>query len=168
MQGGEENMPLSVHVWDFASRDFKTIQPNATLGEAMEVLSEKRETGARRQSLVVVNRKGEYVGVISMRNILNAFKSEFHTWVDLLGQDGWEDALQKGLKKCNYRLIEDYLVKVPTLKMSDDLMKAFKILTEKNLVVRAIPVIEADRVEAVVRVPDLFGAFVEAYRKVGE
>ena len=160
-------MPLSVHVWDFVDRDYKTIAPDATLGEAMEALSEKRASGRRRQSLVVVDKKNHYLGILSMRNILNAFKPEFNIWVGLLGKEGWNDALEKGLKKCDYRLVEEYMVKVPALKMSDDLLKAYKILTEKNLVVRAVPVVEAEKVEGVVRIPDLFEAFMTAYRKLG-
>jgi CBS domain-containing protein len=158
-------MPLSVHVWDFVSRDFKTIGPEATLGEAMLAMDEPGPAGRRRRSLVVVDRNMKYLGVISMRNILDAFKPEFSWWHSVLGGDGWTDAMEKGLKQCNFRLVEDYMVKTPILTMGDDLIKAYKILTEKNLIVRAIPVVEADKVEGVVRIPDLFEAFTEAYRK---
>lgn len=159
-------MPLSVRVWDFVDREFETIDPQATLGEAMETLKEsKHRDGSPRQSLVVVDTKGRCLGVLSMRNILDAFKSEFKLWVGLLGKDGWDEALQKGLKQCNYRLVEDYMVKVPYLSLGDDLLKAYRILTEKGLSVRCLPVVEADKVEGVVRIPNLFNTFVEAYRK---
>ena len=158
-------MPLSVRVWDFLDRNFQTIGPDATLGDAMELMHKAGKDGAVSRSLVVVDGKMHPLGVISMRNILDAFKPEFKIWTGLLGQDGWQDALEKGLKECNYRLVRDYMIKVPYLRMGDDLMKAFKVLTEKNLEVRAVPVVEADRVEGVVRIPELFEAFVEAYYK---
>ena len=160
-------MPLTVHVWDIVDRDFLSIAPDATLGEAMELLANsKRTSGAERQSLVVVDKKNRYLGVLSMRNILNAFKPEFKIWLTLLGKEGWDEALQKGLKQSNYRLVQDYMVQVPTLKLGDDIIKAYRILTTKDLIVRAVPVVEAEKVEGVVRIPDLFNAFYEAHRKV--
>ena len=159
-------MPLSVRVWDFMDRDFATIGPEATLGEAMEAMSEAARKGAKNRSLVVVDKNNHPLGVLSMRNILDAFKPEFRVWSTLLGEEGWGEALNKGLKQCNYRLVQDYMVQVPSLKMSDDLIRAFKLLTEKKLEVRLLPVVEAEKVEGVVRIPDLFEIFVEAYRKI--
>ena len=145
-------MPLSVHVWDFMDRNFETIGPQATLGEAMIAMDNASKVCAHTRSLVVVDKKQRPLGVISMRNILDAFKPEFKVWSGLLGQDGWNEALEKGLKQCNFRLVEDYMVKVPHLSMGDTLMTAFKVLTEKNLQVR---------------IPELFETFVTAYRKIG-
>ncbi|MEW5723308.1 MAG: CBS domain-containing protein [Thermodesulfobacteriota bacterium] len=159
-------MPLTVHVWDFVDRKFYTIAPDATLGEAMEKMSEASKECAHTRSLVVVDKKRRPLGVISMRNILDAFKSEFKRWSSLLGKDGWAEALDKGLKECNFRFVEDYMVKVPSLKMGDDIIQAYLVLTEKKLEVRMVPVVEADEVVGVVRIPDLFDAFVEAYRKI--
>lgn len=160
-------MPLSVHVWDFMDRDYVSIRPDAALGEAMETLYQARTaSGAERQSMVVLDKKQRPLGVLSMRNILDGFKSEFRTWTTLLGQAGWDEALEKGLKKCNYRLVEDYMVQVPTLRVSDSLVQAYRILTEKNLAVRLIPVVEAEQIAGVVRIPDLFRVFVDAYRKM--
>ncbi|MFH1089976.1 MAG: CBS domain-containing protein [Pseudomonadota bacterium] len=158
-------MPLSVPVWDFMDRNFSTISPESTLGEALEAMDEATKAGSHARSLVVINENGEYVGVISMRNILDAFKPEFSSWLGLFGKDGWDESLRKGLQQCNVRKVKDYMVKVPALKMSDDLVKAFKILTERGLEVRAVPVVEAGKVEGVVHIPDLFDIFVEAYRK---
>ena len=126
-------MPLSVRVWDFMDRDFATIGPEATLGEAMEAMSEAARKGAKNRSLVVVDNNNHPLGVLSMRNILDAFKPEFRVWSTLLGEEGWGEALNKGLKQCNYRLVQDYMVQVPSLKMSDDLIRAFKLLTEKKI-----------------------------------
>jgi len=159
-------MPLSVRVWDFLDRNFQTIGPDATLGEAMEAMSEAAKKGVKGMSLVVVDKDNHPLGVISMRNILDAFKPEFSIWQGLLGKSGWDEAMQKGLKQCHYRLVSDYMVKVPSLRMGDDLLRAYRLLTEKNLQVRALPVVEADKVEGVVRIPDLFEAFAEAYQKV--
>lgn len=158
-------MSLTVHVWEFLNRDFKTIAPSATLGEAMEVLSHPMKSGGRRQSLVVVDEKDRPLGVIAVRHILEAFKSEFGVWAGLLKHDGLGDALEKGLKQCDYRLVEDYMVHVPTLKMGDDLLTAYKTLTDRSLAVRAIPVVEAEKVEGIVRIPDLFKSFFDAYKK---
>ena len=158
-------MPLTIHVWDIMDRAFKTIGPEATLGEAMELMSEAAQVCAHSRSLIVVNKHDHPLGVISMRNILDAFKPEFSRWAALLGDESWEDALHKGLEQCNYRLVEDYMVTVPSLKMSDTILTVFKLLTDKKLPVRALPVVEAEKVEGVVRIPDLFEAFVEAYRK---
>lgn len=160
-------MPLSVHVWDFMDRNFETIGPQATLGEAMIAMDNASKVCAHTRSLVVVDKKQRPLGVISMRNILDAFKPEFKVWSGLLGQEGWNEALEKGLKQCNFRLVEDYMVKVPHLSMGDTLMTAFKVLTEKNLQVRMVPVVEAEKVEGVVRIPELFETFVTAYRKIG-
>ncbi|MEW6265667.1 MAG: CBS domain-containing protein [Thermodesulfobacteriota bacterium] len=159
-------MPLSLRVWDFMDRNFQTIGPDATLGEAMEVMSEAAKTAGHTRSLVVVDKQMRPLGVLSMRNILEAFKPEFVLWSSLLGQDGWAEALEKGFKQCHYRRVEDYMVQVPALKMSDDLIKAFRVLTERKLEVRMVPVVEAEKVEGVVRIPELFEAFVQAYRKM--
>jgi CBS domain-containing protein len=158
-------MPLSLHVWDFMDRNFTTIGPEATLGEAMEAMADTARGGAHTRSLVVADQDMKPMGVISMRNILDAFKPEFKAWTALLGQDGWASALEKGLKECNYRLVRDYMVKVPQLKLGDNLLQAFRILTERNLQVRMVPVVEVEKIVGVVRIPDLFEAFVEAYRK---
>ena len=93
-------------------------------------------------------------------------KSEFNRWAALLGQEGWADALEKGLRQCNFRLVEDYMVQVPSLRINDDIIQAYRILTEKKLEVRMVPVVEADKVEGVVRIPELFDAFVDAYQKL--
>ncbi len=159
-------MPLSVRVWDFLDRDFKTIKPDATLGEAMAVMHEAAKGPSKSRSLVVVDDQMRPLGVISMRNLLDAFKPEFSRWAGLLGQEGLDEALEKGLKQCNYRQVRDYMVKVPSLKMRDDIINAYRILTEKKLEVRAVPVVEAEKVEGVVRIPDLFEAFYEAYKKL--
>ena len=159
-------MPLSVRVWDFMDRNFFTIAQDATLGEAMEKMKEGATACPHTRSLVVLDRKGAPVGVISMRNILEAFKSEFGMWAGLLHKEGWQDALDKGVKQCNFRLVESYMVKVPSLKTSDDLIQAYRILTEKNLSVRMVPVVEAGEVVGVVRIPDLFDVFFDACRKL--
>ena len=159
-------MPLTQRVWDFVNRDFKTISPTATLGEAMESLSQQAEREKGRMSLVVVDENMKPLGVISMRNILEAFKSEFKRWTGLLGKGGLGDALQKGLKQADYRLVQDYMVKVPHLSMGDDLLHAYEILTARNLQTRIIPVVEVGKVEGVVRIPDLFEAFFETYKKI--
>ena len=77
----------------------------------MEHMDELIKSGSNSMTLVVVNKKNHPIGVISMRNILDAFKSEFSAWHNLLGKEGWQDAMQKGLKQCNYRLVEDYMVR---------------------------------------------------------
>lgn len=159
-------MPLTVRVWDFLDREFHTIRPDATLGEAMELMHEAAKGRSKMRSLVVVDKENRPLGVISMRNILDAFKPEFSKWSSLLGKNGWDEALEKGLKECNYRLVKDYMVKVPSLKMRDDIIQAYRVLTDKNLEVRAVPVVEAEKVEGVVRIPDLFEAFFAAYRKL--
>ena len=140
-------MPLSLRVWDFLDRNFQTISPEATLGEAMEMMSAAGRSRTRTRSLVVVDKEQRPLGVISMLNILDAFKPEFSKWSALLGKSGWDEAMQKGLKQCDYRLVEDYMVQVPFLKMSDDIIRAYRLLTEKNLQVRALPVVEAEKVE---------------------
>ena len=159
-------MPLSLHVWDFLDRKYTTISPEATLGEAMEAMHTASRECEHTRSLVVVDKKGLPLGVISMRNILDAFKPEFKVWLNLLGKDGWSDALDKGLKECNYRMVGDYMVKVPQLSLGDTLVKAFQVLTEKNLEVRMVPVVEMGKVEGVVRIPELFEAFWDAYSKI--
>ncbi|MBU2549460.1 MAG: CBS domain-containing protein [Proteobacteria bacterium] len=158
-------MPLSVNVWEFMDRNFQTIGPEATLGEAMLAISDGIKQGQKGRSLIVVDGQGRLLGVISMRYILDAFKREFNTWLGLLGREEWRDALNKGLEQCDYRVVKDAMVKVPVLRVSDDLIKAYSALTEKNLEVRVLPVVEADKVEGVVRIPDLFETFVEAYRR---
>lgn len=159
-------MPLSIPVWDFLDRDFLTISPDANLGEAMESMNQAAKKGKTGRSLIVVGKDNEPLGVISMRNILDAFKSEFSIFSGLLGQDALHEALENGLRKCSKRQVKDYMVKVPTLKMSDDIITAYKLLTEKKLDVRALPVVEADKVEGVVRIPELFDALCDAYRKI--
>ena len=153
-------MPLSVRVWDFMDRNFDTIGPDNTLGEAMLSISELVKSKSKSRSLVVVDEAKRPLGVISMRNILDAFKPEFTLWQGLMGKEGWYDAMEKGLRECNYRLVRDYMEKVPSLSMGDDIIKAYRILTEKNLAVRAVPVVEAGELAGIVRIPDLFQAFV--------
>jgi len=159
-------MPLRLHVWDILDREFETIGPEATLGEAMEKMHEAGRQGADIRSLIVVDKERRYLGVISMRNILDAFKPEFSRWSTLFGKEGYDEALEKGLRESNYRFVKDCMAKVPSLKMGDDLIQAYKILTEKNLEARAVPVVEADKVEGVVRIPELFEAFFETYQKM--
>lgn len=159
-------MPLSVRVWDFLDRNYRTIAPDATIAEAMLEMSDAIHCGEDSRSLIVIDKQNKPLGVISMRNILDAFKKEFNLWLGLLGEKNWSDTLEKGLKSCNSKLVRDYMVKVPSLRMGDSLLHAYKILTEKNLEVRAVPVVEAGKVEGVVRIPELFEAFVEAYKKL--
>lgn len=157
-------MPLSDRVWDFMDRKFHTIKPDATLAEAMEAMAEAAKVSHSR-SLIVVDSQGRPLGVIAMRNILEAFKDEFKVWSSLLGHSGWDEALEKGLRECNYRMVRDFMVKVPALKMNDDLLKAYTVLTDKKLRARVVPVVEAEKVEGVVRIPELFDAFLDAFRK---
>ncbi|MBF0528206.1 MAG: CBS domain-containing protein [Deltaproteobacteria bacterium] len=157
-------MPLSARVWDYMDRKFKTIHADASLAEAMEAMADVAKT-IHNRSLVVVDHQNRPLGVIAMRNVLEAFRNEFITWHGLLGKTGWQEAMEKGLKECHYRKVEDFMVKVPALRMNDDLLKAYTLLTDRKIRLRIAPVVEADEVVGVIRIPELFDAFLDAFRK---
>src|SRR5512139_3865492 len=84
-------MPLEKQVWDVMSTSFKSVTPETTLKEACTILADLRREKGIAPGLVVSRASGEYLGVLSVKDILRHLSfiydqslRERESWLDRL------------------------------------------------------------------------------------
>lgn len=160
---------------DLMHKDFAFIKPDATIHEAVQILSEldcrsyeMHVPGA--QSLVVVDDEGQLVGIITMLDILKGIEPAFMRETEHLAALTWDGLFAELVHQAENRTVEEAMTPAKGLTWvdpDDRLMTAVELMVSKGI--RRIPVLEEGKVVGVVRLYDIFHEVArEMLKKSGE
>lgn len=135
--------------------EYSVIEENAMVRDAIKVLTKsfyKDQNGGivGHRSLLVTNKKGELVGVVTLRNILKAVLTKFdlpdnYLWIYSVNASGANMPV-KGVMRAT---------KVAFVDVEDSLYKAIDLFLTKK--VNSLPVVEKGKLVGIIRTIDIFG-----------
>ncbi len=148
-------MPLQKHVWEVMEAEFPTVNADATLREAAELLTEKVKENKYIQGLVVVDSNNHYQGIITIKDILSHLRGLFDA---SCGEGESPSILSIFSDRCRMDAAKKVseIMKKETLPAApgDRLIDAMKKLLNDS--VRVMPVVEGHRPVGVLYPQDLF------------
>lgn len=136
------------------------LNPEMTLKEAVEFMSSHKKPDGTIgvKGMLVVNEKGNLVGVISMEDILKAVIPFYIN--PLLEEFTWEGMmLNMASKMCNKKVKEIMNKNIVTVEPTDPLMKCAEILIKYNL--QRLPVVDKGEIKGIILIRDLYNVIVK-------
>jgi CBS domain-containing protein len=147
-------MPLEKQVWDVIDLTFKTVTPETPLNEACAILTGHSKEKPEALGLVVMRTSGEYLGLLTVRDILKYMiylhnrllnKSEGEDWLTQIRNQGADGSLIT---------VNDVLIRHDlSVRANQKLFEVIQIMTDQD--VELIPVADAGRIIGVVRSIDV-------------
>lgn len=135
--------------------EYSVVSEHVQVREAINVLKKsfyKDERGGivGHRSLLVTNKKGELVGIVTLRNILKAVLTKYdlpdsYLWIYSVNDSG-ENMPVKGVMRAT---------KIAFVDIEDDLYKAIDLFLTKK--VNSLPVLEKGKLVGIIRTIDVFG-----------
>ncbi len=135
--------------------EYSVVQEDALVKHAIEVLKKsfyKDEHGGivGHRSVLVINKKGELVGIVTLRNILKAVLTKFdlpdnYLWIYSVNASGGNMPVKSIMRSTRIAFVD----------VDDSIYKAIDLLLTKK--VNSLPVIEKGKLVGIVRTIDIFG-----------
>ncbi len=139
------------------------LSPKDTLKEAVNKMrvAKRGATKVGVKGMLVLDEKGNLVGMVSLKDILKMIIPFYMSYSDL-GDFTWDGMLEEMTKKVADKRVEEFMTKdVITIVEDAPLMECADMMVKHNL--QRIPVINKDkRVVGIVYVRDLYYAIVKA------
>jgi len=155
-------MEREPRVRNLLTTDYETIGADDTIHDAVEKLAEldrrcleQGTIGAK--TLVVEDRDGYFVGLLTMLDILNAIEPPFLRDADHLVGIGWDGLFEEIVHQAeNHRVGESMTeaADIIAVEPDDRLIKVVELMVKHGL--RRLPVLEDGKVVGVVRLYDVF------------
>lgn len=153
---------MNVAVRDIMSRRFHTLSPEMVLSEAVAMFeTASREEGRKIFGMMVTDADSRLIGMLSMYDILLLIQPKhIHIWgamedVDIAGLVETSCRQAKGLR------VGDVMTPdVVSVTPDTHLLVVLDIMLKKHI--RRIPVLEADRIEGILYISDLFHHLADA------
>jgi len=135
--------------------EYSTVSENASVREAINVLKKsfyKDENGGivGHRSILVTNKKGELVGIVTLRNILKAVLTKIdlpdhYLWIYSVSNSGANMPVKSIMRSAKLAFVD----------VEDSVYKAIDLLLTKK--VNSLPVLEKGKLVGIVRTIDIFG-----------
>lgn len=134
-------MPLEKHCWDFARSEFDTINKNASLKEAFDLMMKNIDTPPFRPGIVVVDDDGKYVGMYTTDDLARDLSKYYKDACAEEAGRGWADSFFNMCELAGVAKIGDVLVKRGRNLMGNSpFSKVIEIMLDKG--VRMVAVID--------------------------
>ncbi|MFP4168605.1 MAG: HPP family protein [Desulfonatronovibrionaceae bacterium] len=149
-------MLLRMRAWDIMREEFPRVQDDASLTQVIKEMNKVRRQQPDINCGLVFTSRDEYVGVVSMWNILQAMgpcllKSTGFTERDV----DWDQAFNRACRLCSQVRLKDFVQKdVPVVKPNDPLARIMEIFLDYRRG-RAI-VAEGGRIMGLILLSDLY------------
>ena len=152
-------MLMRKRVWDVMRTDFASVSDDAGLVQVIKVLNRGLQEHPENDFVLVFSepggQQGEFRGLVSMWNVLQAMGPCLLKNVSLLGKVDWDDAFHGALRTCSQVGIRDVLQRdVPRVRPTDPLARIMEIFPDYRRG-RAI-VEEAGKVMGVILLHDIY------------
>ncbi len=156
-------MALEKHVWEVMESSFPVIQPDASVEEAIGMLSKEMDKKRYAQGIVVIDSAKRFKGIVTIKDILAHMKGLFDATCQT--EEG-PTILDKFTDKCRMdaakkvsEIMKRESVSVaPSERLVDALRKA---MSDQ---VRILPVVEGNRAVGVLYLHDIFSVMKELMR----
>ena len=139
-----------------------TLLPETPVVEAIKLMKMARRSGERVgvKGMIVLDREGNLVGMLSIKDILRAIIPEYMKISDL-GEFSWEGMLEGMAKKLRGMKVEDIMSRdVVSVQEDDPLMEVADIIVKRNL--QRVPVMGKEgKPVGIIYVRDLYYALVK-------
>ncbi len=132
-------MPLEKHCWDFARSDFDTINRNASLKQAYDLLMKNLEGPPHRPGIVVVDDEGKYAGMYTIEDLSSDLNQFYKDACAKEGGRDWGDAFFNLCELAGVMKIGEKLVKRGRNLMGNSpFSKAVEIVLDKRVAMVAV------------------------------
>ncbi|MEW5891617.1 MAG: CBS domain-containing protein [Pseudomonadota bacterium] len=161
-------MPLNQTIRDIMVplAEYPHLHDNATLKDAFLVLREAFTTGKRYRHILVLNKQGQLIGILGMRDILRGLFPDYLRTKERSRHEGpipdfpaltliWAETCQSQCPAAAEHPVRDFMSPIPGQVHSDDpITKAAYLLVIHDT--SMLPVVEGERLIGVVRMIDVF------------
>jgi len=145
---------------DVMKTEFKTLSPDASISHALKVFQKSKLDGETIFGIMVTNKQGSIVGMLSMYDIL-LFLLPKHVkiWGNISDIE-IEGIIESAVGKLENFIVGDIMTpKVISITPDMHLMMILDIMIKKH--VRRLPVVSSDEVIGIVYISDLFNNLIE-------
>ena len=147
-------MPLEKQVWDVIDSTFKTVTPETPLNEACAILTGHSQERSEALGLVVMRASGEYLGLLTVKDILKYVNYLHNRSLNKSEGDDWLTQIRNRCADGSLITVNDVLVRHElSVRANQKLLEVIQIMTDQD--VELIPVADAGRIIGVVRSIDV-------------
>jgi CBS domain-containing protein len=152
-------MPLERRVWDVMDPNFETVTPETPLKEACAILGSKRRGKRGLLGLVVMRTSGEYLGLLTTKEVLK-YLIYLHSKSRRDGrEDDWTTYLTEPDKDGSWVTVNDALISYEVFaRPNQNLFEVIRLMEENDLEV--LPVSDGGKIIGVIQSSDILGLMI--------
>jgi CBS domain-containing protein len=156
-------MPLEKRVWDVLDPNFTTVTPETPLKEACTILTSSSRKKPEVHGLVVMRASGEYLGLITTKDILKYISYLRNKFIREGKKEDWITQLGNYYKDDFLIMVNDVMVfHEVSVRPSQKLFEVIRIMDDRDL--EAIPVADAGKIIGMVRSVDVLGEIARSFQ----
>ncbi|MFA5928329.1 MAG: CBS domain-containing protein [Candidatus Margulisiibacteriota bacterium] len=146
-------------VKDIMFKNITSVEEDAELKYLIKILVRQR-----RDTLPVVSKDNEYIGLIGVQDILNASVPGFCKVCSMVFMPN-SKMLMKGLKKVSDKKVKSFLKKIPTVTEKDTAIHAANLMIRKGL--QTVAVLKGKKLVGMVNLVDFLASLLNDYTITG-
>ena len=155
-------MEREPRVRNLLTTDYETIGVDDTIHDAVDKLAELdrkclEQGTVGSKTLVVEDKDGYFMGLLTMLDILNAIEPPFLRDADHLVGIGWDGLFEEIVHQAENQRVSESMTEaedIIAVSPDDRLIKVVELMVKHSL--RRLPVLEGEKVIGVVRLYDVF------------
>jgi len=149
-------MLLRMRAWDIMREDFPRVEEDASLSQVIREMNKNRQQQPDNNCVLVFTQKEEFLGVISMWNILQAMGPCLLKSSGIAERDvDWDRAFNRACRMCAQVRLRDFVQKdVPLVRPNDPLARIMEIFLDYRRG-RAV-VAEGGKIMGLILLPDVY------------
>jgi len=150
-------MMLRKRAWDMMHDEFAMVQDDASLAEAIRVMRDAMAESPENTAVVVKDKAGKLVGVITIWSILRAVEKSVLKDENLrqVGETDWDQAFKNACLICTQLRLDDYIERdVQIVKPNDPALLVLEHFLKRKR--HWAVVVEGGRIMGVINISDLY------------
>jgi CBS domain-containing protein len=158
----EKSMPLERQIWDVMDNRFTQVTPETPLKEACAILTGLHGTKPGGPGLVVMRANGEYLGVLSVNDILRYLNFIYDQ--ALQEKENWLDRLMDRCADESLLSVNDVMTRFDiSIRPNQKIIEAIRIMLEED--VDLLPVEDAGKIIGVIYGETVLGEIARLVNK---
>jgi CBS domain-containing protein len=158
----EKSMPLERQIWDVMDNRFTQVTPETPLKEACAILTGLHRTKPGGPGLVVMRANGEYLGVLSVKDILRYLNFRYDQ--ALREKEHWLDRLMDRCADESLLSVNEVMTRFAiSIRPNQKIIEAIRIMLEED--VDLLPVEDAGKVIGVIYGETILGEIARLVNK---
>jgi len=156
-------MPLEKRVWDVLDPNFITVTPETPLKEACTILTGSGRKKQEIHELVVIRASGEYLGLITAKDILKYIIYLHNKFIREGKREDWITQLGNYWNNESLITVNDIMVfHEVSVRPNQKLFEVIRIIDDRDL--EAIPVADVGKIIGLVRSVDILGEIARSFQ----